>query len=287
MTTALIVSNINRTRKTWQRVSITDWVVIGLVAFIFATALIAPVIAPDSIYTPDVRNALLPPSAEHWMGTDALGRDVLWRVAVGTRTSLFSALLVVACYAVIGIFVATLASVGGKLIDDLLMRATDIIFALPVMVVGLGFAAALGPSLKSAIIAMILVGWPYSARVLRAVTRQTMVMPYIEGATVLGVSRFRLMVRHVLPNSLDIMIVKWASDVGLAVMLLSSLSFLGVGAQAPSVEWGAMVADARSFVATAWWTAAAPGLAITITVVAFGLLGDFIQQRRNPLTRDA
>src|SRR5699024_2457293 len=131
----------------------------------------------------------------------------------------------------------TLASVGGKFIDDVLMRATDIVFALPVMVVGLGFAAALGPSLKSAIVAMILVGWPYSARVLRSVTRQTMVMPFIEGATVLGMSKSRMMLRHVLPNSLDIMLIKWASDVGLAVMLLSSLSFLGVGAQAPSAEW--------------------------------------------------
>lgn len=286
MTTALIISSLSRQRKQWRRVAVTDWIVIGVVAFIVAVALVAPLIAPDNIYTPDVRNALLPPSAEHWMGTDALGRDVLWRVAVGTQTSLFSATLVVACYALIGMVVATLASVGGKLIDDLLMRATDIVFALPVMVVGLGFAAALGPSLESAIVAMILVGWPYSARVLRSVTRQTMVMPFIEGATVLGVSRFRLMVRHVLPNSLDIMVVKWFADIGLTVMLLSSLSFLGVGAQAPSAEWGAMVADARSYVATAWWTAAAPGLAITITVVAFGLLGDLVQQRRNPLERE-
>ncbi len=262
-----------------------DLLVYLLVACLFAAAIIGPVLAPDSIYLSDILNALQPPSAAHWLGTDDQGRDVLWRVIVGARATLLSAFLIVTIYSLIGVAVATLAAISPRWLDEGLMRITDIGLALPGMVVALGFAAALGSSLQSAIIALGVTGWPITARMLRGVMRQTMTTPFVSGARVLGVSNWRLMTRHVLPNSLDVLIVKWAGDISVTVLVLSGLSFIGVGAQPPSAEWGAMIAGARSFVATAWWAVAAPGAAIAVTSVAFGLLGDIMQVRRDPALR--
>ena len=119
----------------------------------------------------------------------------------------------------------------------------------------------------------------YLSTALRNITRQTMAAPYVQGAQVIGVSRFRLMTRHVLPNSLDVLIIKWSGDVSITILVLGGLSFVGVGAQPPSAEWGAMISDARSYVSTAWWTAAAPGAAIALTAISFSLLGDILQRR--------
>jgi peptide/nickel transport system permease protein len=153
------------------------------------------------------------------------------------------------------------------------------------MIVALGFAAAMGASLRSAIIAMAITGWPITVRLLRGIMRQTMEQPFVASAQVLGASKLRVMVKHVLPNSLDVLIVKWAGDIGSTVLVLASLSFIGVGAQPPSAEWGATIAAARGYVSSAWWTVVAPGLAVTITSIAFGLLGDIIQVRRDPALR--
>jgi peptide/nickel transport system permease protein len=254
-----------------------------LVVLIVAMAIIGPLIAPDSIYESDILHALEPPSPAHWFGTDDQGRDVGWRVVAGSRDSLMSSMLIVVGYSIVGVLVATLATVGGRWVDEGLMRGTDITLALPGMVVALGFAAALGPSLKSAIIALILVGWPQTARLLRGIMHETMAMPYVDGARVLGVSPFRLMRIHVMPNSLDVLIVKWAADIGFTILVLSGLSFIGVAAQPPSAEWGAMVSEAKGYITTAWWAAVVPGFAIALTAAAFGLLGDMLQVRRNPL----
>ncbi|MFE7423495.1 ABC transporter permease [Rhodococcus sp. NPDC057529] len=266
-----------RRRRRWNALDIC---VVATVVVIIATALIGPMLAPESIYRSDIAHALAPPSSEHWLGTDDQGRDVLWRTIAGTRVSVLAAVLVVAGYSLLGTALATLAILGGRWVDEVLMRITDIGFALPGLVVALGIAAALGPSLTSALIAMVATGWPYTARLLRGVMRQTMASPFVDGAVVLGVSRWRLMTKHVLPNSLDVMTVKWAGDVGNTVLVLAGLSFIGVGAQPPSTEWGAAVAGARDYLSTAWWAALVPGLAIVVTAAAFGLLGDMLQQRR-------
>jgi peptide/nickel transport system permease protein len=269
------------------RVSPLEVVVGALVCLLVGAALIGPLIAPASIYESNIMKSLEPPSAQHWMGTDDQGRDVFWRVIAGSRESLLSAMLIVAGYSSVGVLVATVAAVGGRWVDEVLMRLTDTVLALPGMLVALGFAAALGPSLRSAIIAMILVGWPATARLLRGIMRETMAMPYVDSARVLGVSRFRLMVFHVLPNSLDVLIVKWAADIGFTILVLGGLSFIGVGAQPPSAEWGAMVAQAKAYITTAWWAALFPGVAIALTAAAFGLFGEILQVRRNPMLRDA
>ncbi|MCP8939095.1 ABC transporter permease [Alsobacter sp. SYSU M60028] len=259
--------------------------VIGLVVLLLAVAVVGPLVAPESVYRSDIANALLPPGAGHWFGTDDQGRDVFWRLVVGARTTLLSAFLVVTLYSLIGVAVATIGAAGPRWLDETLMRITDIGLALPGMVVALGFAAAMGPSLRSAIIAMAITGWPITARLLRGIMRQTMEAPFVAGARALGVSRWRLMTCHVLPNSLDVLIVKWAGDVGTTVLVLASLSFIGVGAQPPSAEWGATIAGARGYVSTAWWTVVMPGAAVAITSIAFGLLGEIIQVRRDPSLR--
>lgn len=259
--------------------------VFSLVVALLAIAVFGPLFAPDSIYSSDIANSLMPPSAANWFGTDDQGRDVFWRLIVGAQTTLLSAFLVVTLYSLIGVTLATVAAAGPRWLDETLMRVTDIGLALPGMIVALGFAAAMGASLRSAVIAMAITGWPITARMLRGIMRQTMEQPFVAGAQVLGVSKWRLMTKHVLPNSLDVLIVKWAGDIGTTVLVLASLSFIGVGAQPPSAEWGATIASARGYVSTAWWTVVAPGAAVAITSIAFGLLGDIIQVRRDPSLR--
>jgi len=260
--------------------------VLALVAFLLAVAIFGPLLAPASVYKSDIANSLMPPSAVNWLGTDDQGRDVFWRLIVGARTTLLSSFLVVTLYSLIGVALATIAAAGPRWLDEALMRVTDIGLALPGMIVALGFAAAMGPSLQSAIIAMAITGWPITARLLRGIMRQTMELPFVAGAQVLGVSKWRLMTKHILPNSLDVLVVKWAGDIGTTVLVLASLSFIGVGAQPPSAEWGATIASARGYVSSAWWTVVAPGAAVAITSIAFGLLGDIIQIRRNPSLRE-
>jgi len=268
------------------RLSPLEIFVFTLIFLLMAAALFGPLLAPNTVYNSDIVNSLMPPSADHWLGTDDQGRDVMWRLIVGAQTTLLSAFLVVTLYSIIGIAIATIAAAGPQWLDEGLMRITDIGLALPGMVVALGFAAAMGPSLQSAVIAMAITGWPITARMLRGIMRQTMEAQFVAGAQVLGVSKWRLMTRHVLPNSLDVLIVKWAGDVGTTVLVLASLSFIGVGAQPPSAEWGATIAGARGYVSSAWWTVVAPGVAVALTSIAFGLLGEIIQVRRDPTLRD-
>lgn len=267
------------------RLSAFEIFVIGLVSLLLLMAVFGPLLAPNTVYNSDIANSLMPPSAKNWFGTDDQGRDVFWRLVVGAQTTLLSAFLVVTIYSLIGVTIASVAAAGPRWLDETLMRITDIGLALPGMIVALGFAASMGPSLQSAVIAMGITGWPITARMLRGIMRQTMEAQYVAGAQVLGVSRWRLMTRHVLPNSLDVLIVKWAGDIGTTVLVLASLSFIGVGAQPPSAEWGATIAGARGYVSSAWWTVVAPGAAVAITSIAFGLFGDIIQVRRDPSLR--
>lgn len=268
--------------KARARYSAYELSVFGVVAALLLLALVGPMIAPDSIYTSNMVMTLMPPSATNWLGTDDQGRDIFWRLIAGAQLSLFSTILVVALYSMIGMVVATLATVGPRWIDELLMRITDIGMALPGLVVALGIATVLGPSLQSGIIALAVTGWPMTARILRTTMRQTMEQPFVEGARVLGVSPLRLMLKHVLPNSIDVLIVKWAGDISFTMLILAGLSFIGVGAQPPSPEWGAMISGARSYMSIAWWAVAAPGAAIVINAVAFALLADILQVRRDP-----
>jgi peptide/nickel transport system permease protein len=257
-----------------------DRMVITVVVLAVLVAVFGPLVAPSSqTTTSNILDTMQAPSAQHWLGTDDQGRDIAWRIVAGARESVLSALLVVAGYSVIGAAVATIAALGGKVVDEVLMRMTDAVMAIPTIIFALGFTAALGVGLKSAIIALIITAWPVTARMLRGEIRQTLAMPYVAGARVLGMSRRRLLFKHILPNSLDALIVKWGADVGSTVLVITSLSFIGAGPQPPSPEWGAMVSEGASYITNAWWMALFPGLAIAVVAVAFALLADVIQER--------
>lgn len=262
-----------------------DRVIIVMAILLVALAIFGELFAPHALYQSNIAEAFRSPSVDHLFGTDEQGRDVFSRVLAGARYSLLASIAVVIGFSIIGVIVATIATIGGPVIDEILMRATDAFLAVPSMVLSLALAAALGPSLQSAMIALIVTGWPYTARLLRTIMRETATRPFVEGAVTLGASRSRLMLRHVIPNSLDVLVVKWSGDIGNTILMLGALSFLGVGAQPPSVEWGAMIASAQNYVSNAWWAAFAPGIAITITAVVFGLLGDALQLRMNPEVR--
>lgn len=277
-----------RLRTSWgvrrRRSGVLDVVTTVLVAVVVLTAIVGPWIAPD-VFVSHITESFRAPSAQHWFGTDQQGRDVFWRVVVGARQSVLSAVLVVLGYAVVSILLATVATLGPRWLDDVVMRITDAVMAFPSMLFALAVTAALGAGLDSVLLALVATGWPISTRLLRGLMRETAALPFVEGARTLGVSRTRLMLRHVLPNSMPALVTKWTGDVGNTIIVIGGLSFIGAGAQPPSAEWGASVAAARSFVSSAWWIALFPGLAIAVATAAFGLLGDVLNVRSDPALR--
>ncbi|MCX6497531.1 MAG: ABC transporter permease [Arthrobacter sp.] len=262
-----------------------DRLVIALAVILLLVACLGEFMAPYDPYSVQPALALKPPSQTHWLGTDENGRDILSRILAGARSTVFSAVFIGVAAAAIGVALAALASTLGRWIDELIMRICDIMLAIPPLVLALGIAMALGPSLQSATIALIASLWPGTARIVRGVMRKTMSESYVEAARSLGASRLRVMVRHVIPNSMDVAIVHTAFEIGGITLILAGLSFVGVGAQPPSAEWGAMAAAGRNYALTAWWVTVAPGLAITFAVVTLGLFGEVLQGRLSPSRR--
>ena len=265
--------------------SALNTIVVVLAAVLVVIAVLGPLIAPYDAYNSRIDQALQPPSWSHWFGTDDQGRDVLSRILVGARSTLLTSMVVVACAALLGTLVASIASIGNRWVDDTVMRVCDIVLALPGLVLALSISAVLGAGSTPAAIGIIVALSPAYARVAHGVMRQTKTTTYVEAARILGASRLRIHRKHVLPNSLDLVIVQSAFDIGGVSLILAGLSFVGVGAQPPSANWGAMAAGGRGYVTSAWWAALAPGLMITLTVIVFALLGDMLQVRRDPTLR--
>jgi len=272
------VTVVRRRRRRLPWLDRTAFALVGLLLFL---AIFGPLLAPHDPYQVQLGQALQSPSSHHWLGTDGVGRDVFSRLVTGARPSVLGALLAVSGAAVIGILVAAIATLGGRWVDDILMRICDITLSLPVMVMALGVAVALGPSLRSAIIAMIVAWWPGFARLARAEMRTVVTSPYVEAARVLGAGKARIMLRHVLPNSLDGVYVQATLEIGGATLIMAGLSFIGAGAQPPSAEWGAMVEAGARYLNSAWWISAFPGLLITLTALAFALSGDSLRNRND------
>lgn len=268
-----------------HRTAALDRVAVVVSILLLVIAVVGPFIAPYDPYLANPADALLPPSAAHWMGTDDAGRDVLSRLLAGAATTLLAAVAVVLISTVIGVLIACAAVLSPRGADATIMRICDIFMALPAMVLALGIAAALGPSLGSVVLAMVIAMWPGTTRLVRGILRVTMNAAYVESARVNGISRFWTLVRHVLPNSLDSVYVQASMEISGAVVLMAGLAYLGVGAPPPSADWGAMVAQGREYITTAWWVATFPGLAITVAAIAFGLLGDAIRVRLDPSLR--
>ncbi len=254
-------------------------------ALIVLVAVFAPLIAP---FPADAGSATHPfmvlgqPSAGHWFGTDNVGRDIFSRVIYGTRVSPVVAVLVLAIACAIGIPLGIIAGYFGGWLDEVLMRITDIFLAFPPLLLALAFAAVLPPSLTTVIIAIAVTWWPWYTRLIRGQAASVAGRPYIESCRALGISWWRIIARHILPNSVTPLIVQVSLDFGGVILTASALSFLGLGAQDPTPDWGLMVAEGQNYFTTAWWVVTFPGLAILLTAFAFTLLGDGLRDLLDP-----
>jgi peptide/nickel transport system permease protein len=269
-------------RRLVPRSPLIERAAVGVALFMVLIAIVGPWVAPHSPYLVNLPDSLQAPSAAHWFGTDVNGRDILSRVLTGARTTLAATFIVLLVTTVIGVMVGTTAALAGRVLDEILMRICDIGLSLPPIILALGLAAALGPSLSSAVIAMTATWWPGYARLVRTVVRETRDAGFVEAARMLGAGRARLIFRHILPNSLNIMYVQVTLDVAAVMLVISGLSFVGVGAQVPSAEWGAMIAAAAGNVQNGWWALLFPGLALAATAVAFNITGDWLRVRTDP-----
>jgi peptide/nickel transport system permease protein len=256
-----------------------------LILALVMTALLAPLVTPFDPLNVDLRNKLLPPSSTHIFGTDDLGRDILSRVIAGSRISLQIAIMVVAFAFSFGTSLGVVAGFYGGVVNELLMRVTDMFLAIPSLVLAMVIAAALGPSLYNVMLSLCVTWWPWYTRLARAEAISVREKQYTEAARMIGVSNFRLIFRHILPNCLSPVIVNASMDMGFVILTAAGLSFIGLGAQPPSPEWGAMLSLGRSYLREAWWVATFPGLAILITVLGFNLLGDGLRDLLDPRLR--
>ncbi|MCS7221324.1 MAG: ABC transporter permease [Anaerolineae bacterium] len=259
---------------------------IGLIVFVVWAILsaVAPQIAPYGPLEQNVANRLQPPSRAHLFGTDQLGRDVLTRVLFGGRLSLPAGVMVVIIACFIGTLIGSLAGFIGGWFDELVMRLTEVFMAFPTIILAMAIAAALGPSLVNAILAMIVVWWPNYARVVRSLVLMVKSQDYVEAARATGVPEGRILLRTVLPNCLGPAIVLATIDLGNAILVFAGLSFLGLGPEPSSPEWGRMIADGVQHF-DQWWMAAFPGLAIFTVVMGFNFIGDGIRDALDPRLR--
>jgi peptide/nickel transport system permease protein len=256
-----------------------------LVLVLVAAALLAPLIAPAPADAGTATNpfaVLHPPSGAHPFGTDQVGRDVLSRVLYGARISPVIALVVLAIACVIGIPLGIAAGYFGGWLDEAIMRVTDIFLAFPPLLLALALAAMLPASLVSVTIAIAVTWWPWYTRLIRGQAASVAGRPYVDACRALGIARRRIILRHILPNAITPLIVQVSLDVGGVILTASALSFLGLGAQDPTPDWGLMVSEGQGYFTTAWWVVTFPGLAILLTAFAFNLLGDGLRDLLDP-----
>ena len=253
----------NRTKRMFIIFSI-------LAAALLICSIIAPLLCPYDPYAQDLSKSLQPPSAEHWLGTDRYGRDLLSRVIIGSQTSIYSTLILVAFMTVVGTVLGILAGLYGGILDTIIMRISDIFLAFPGLVFALAVAGALGGGVQNAIIALAAVGWPKFARLARSQTLAQKKQQYMDAARLSGNGTFKIIIWHLLPNIIGPIIVT---------------AVLDIGAMPPVAEWGSMMSGAREFIQTAPWVAFAPGIAIFISVVIFNMFGDTVRDYFDPRQR--
>lgn len=245
-------------------------------------AILAPWIAPYSATSQNLSQALQPPSLSHWAGTDEFGRDILSRLIYGTRITIQTVLAVSLIVGPIGLFIGIVAGFAGGRIDAFLMRATDIVLSFPSLILALAFAAALGAGLNTAIIAISLTGWPPIARLARAETLVVRNTDYVAAARLYGASSTRLLLLYIAPMCIPSVVVRLTLSMAGVILTAAALGFLGLGAQPPDPEWGAMISNGRKFMLDNWWVAVMPGIAILVTSLAFNLVGDTLRDILDP-----
>lgn len=254
-----------------------------IIALLILMAIFAPLLAGGiSPIKQNLASRLAPPSGEHWFGTDELGRDIYARTLYGARVTLTIVMLVSVVVAPVGLAVGTLAGYLGGWIDAVLMRITDIFLAFPRLVLALAFAAALGPGIENAVIAISLTAWPSYARIARSETVTIAKSDFILAVVMQGASTWRVLFKHIVPLCLSSVIVRLTLDMAGIILTAAGLGFLGLGAQPPSAEWGAMVSAGRDVILDQWWVATIPGIAIFIVSLGFNLLGDGLRDVFDP-----
>lgn len=279
-------ARLGRAYMTWQRFAANRLAVVGLVLILamILIALFADVLAPHSPVVGNLGGArLLPPgSPEYLLGTDDQGRDILSRLIYGSRLTLAVVALVAIIAAPIGLAVGAIAGYAGGWVDAILMRITDIFLAFPKLVLALAFVAALGPGIENAVLAIAITSWPPYARIARAETMAVRNSDYIAAVRLMGASPWRIVLRHIMPLCLSSLIVRVTLDMAGIILTAAGLGFLGLGAQPPLPEWGAMIASGRRFILDQWWVATMPGIAILIVSLGFNLLGDGLRDALDP-----
>jgi len=256
-----------------------------IMLLLVVTAIFAPQLAPAKPTKITLPDKLLPPSPSHPFGTDDLGRDVLSRVIYGSRISLGSGVLVVVIAMGLGVSLGLVAGYWGGVIDGLLMRISDIFLSFPRLVLAMAIAASLGPGLVNGMIAVALSWWPWYARLARSQVLSLKQMEFIVAAVALGAGHRRIIARHLFPNIVGTVAVQTSLDLGYAILFTASLSFIGLGAQPPTPEWGSMIAQGRSYMLTHWWYPTFPGLAIFVAVLGSNLFGDALRDILDPRLR--
>lgn len=268
-----------RLRQETARWSVSLWLGLAIIGLLVFAGVLAPWLTPYDPLRQDYGAALLPPSATHWFGTDSLGRDVFTRALYAIRVDMEIGFWTTYVPMLVGVLLGAYAGLVGGWFDAVLMRIVDVALAFPFLVLIIVILAILGPGTQNIYIAVFLVGWTMYARLARAEMLVERNKEYILAAQTLGFSRVRILVRHALPNIVNSSIVFSMSDFVLNILLVSGLSFLGLGVQPPTPEWGAMVADGRDFMGTAWWISTLPGLVIVLTGVGLALIGDGLAHR--------
>lgn len=266
-----------------HRLAVIGAVIILTLLFI---AIFAPFIAPHDPIEQNLEKRLLPPNKEYPFGTDHLGRCILSRIIYGTRASLQIGVIVVGISSIIGVVLGLIAGFRGGLIDEIIMRTVDILLAFPGIILALVIAGILGPSLFNVMLALSLIGWTSYARVVRGTVLSVKEKEFVEAAKALGASDTRIMFYHILPNVMTPVIVMATLGMAHVILAAAALSFLGLGAQPPTPEWGSMLNDGRAFIQTAPHLTIFPGLTIMVTVLAFNFLGDGLRDALDPQLKE-
>lgn len=256
---------------------------LAIIVALIALAIFAPLIAPHDPFVQDLGNRLQPLGSEgHLLGTDSLGRDILSRLIWGARITLYIVALVALIAPIAGLLVGTVSGYAGGWVDVILMRITDIFLAFPRLVLALAFVAALGAGIENAVLAISLTAWPPYARMARAETLTIRSSDYISAIRLQGAGPLRIIIKHIWPLCISSLIVRVTLDMAGIILAAAGLGFLGLGAQPPSPEWGAMISEGRRFILDHWWVATMPGLAIFTVSLAFNLLGDGLRDVLDP-----
>lgn len=277
-------ARVQRLYLSWLRFVSNPLAVIGLsiIVMLVLIAAFAPLVAPASPTAQDLGMRLRPPSSAHWFGTDELGRDIFSRVIYGSRITLQMVILVTLIATPLGLIIGTVAGYLGGWVDVVLMRFTDIFLSFPSLILALAFVAALGPGIENAIIAISLTAWPPIARLARAEALTVRSSDYISAVILQGASQWRVVASHIVPMCLPSVVIRVTLNMAGIILTAAGLGFLGLGAQPPSPEWGAMLSSGRLYLFEQWWLTAMPGLAILAVSLAFNLLGDGLRDVLDP-----